>query len=63
MKIKRFLTSLASAVLAALIMAAGLVGSPAASADPVYGTQSFSYSGVANPPTSDKPQSKLWWND
>ncbi|RAX17083.1 PKD domain-containing protein, partial [Pseudarthrobacter sp. AG30] len=37
--------------------------SPAASADPVYGTQSISYSGVANPPTSDKPQSKLWWND
>lgn len=28
-----------------------------------YGYPSISYSGVANPPTSDKPQSKLWWND
>jgi len=62
-KIKRFLTSLASTVLAALIVAAGIVGSPPASADPVYGTQGVSYAGVANPPTSDKPQSKLWWND
>ncbi|WP_242703671.1 Ig-like domain-containing protein [Arthrobacter sp. D5-1] len=28
-----------------------------------YGYQSISYSGLANPPTADKPQSKLWWND
>ena len=28
-----------------------------------YGYPSITYSGVANPPTSDKPQSKLWWND
>ncbi|MEW1943210.1 PKD domain-containing protein, partial [Pseudarthrobacter sp. NPDC080037] len=50
---------------AVALMVAGslLTWSPAASADPVYGTQSISYSGVANPPTSDKPQSKLWWND
>lgn len=28
-----------------------------------YGYPSISYSGVTNPPTADKPQSKLWWND
>ena len=28
-----------------------------------YGYQSISYSGVTNPPTADKPQSKMWWND
>ena len=28
-----------------------------------HGYQSISYSGLANPPTADKPQSKLWWND
>ena len=54
---------LRQAVVLALIAAASLVGAPPASADPVYGTQSIAYSGVANPPTSDKPQSKLWWND
>ncbi|MCE3244524.1 MAG: hypothetical protein K0Q84_1910 [Arthrobacter sp.] len=27
------------------------------------GTPSITYSGVVNPPTADKPQSKLWWND
>ncbi|MFC0455367.1 PKD domain-containing protein [Arthrobacter liuii] len=63
MKIKRCATTLAPAVLAALIVAGGVVWSPPASADPVYGTQSFTYTGVSNPPTSDKPQSKLWWND
>ncbi|PNI09140.1 hypothetical protein CXX84_07365 [Arthrobacter sp. AFG7.2] len=36
--------------------------SPAHAADN-YGYESISYSGVANPPTADKPQSKLWWND
>lgn len=64
MKIKRSLTWLAQSVLAVLVVAGSfLAWSPVASADPVYGTQSISYSGVANPPTSDKPQSKLWWND
>ncbi len=38
------------------------VGSGTASAASSYGYQSIAYSGVANPPTSDKPQSKLWWN-
>lgn len=30
---------------------------------PIYGTAGFNYTGVGNPPTADKPQSKLWWND
>ncbi|WP_210411333.1 PKD domain-containing protein [Pseudarthrobacter sp. NIBRBAC000502771] len=48
----------------ALVLATTILGVPGtAVADPVYGTQSIAYSGVANPPTSDKPQSKLWWND
>ena len=64
MKINRFLRWLGQAVVLALIVAGSLLAwSPAASADPVYGAQSIAYSGVANPPTSDKPQSKLWWND
>jgi hypothetical protein len=36
-------------------------GSAAAGSN--YGYQGISYSGVKNAPTSDKPQSKLWWND
>jgi len=55
---------LRKALVLALIAGLALLGwAPPASADPVYGTQSIAYSGVANPPTSDKPQSKLWWND
>lgn len=46
-----------------LTMAATAVAMPAAKAATTYGHPSISYSGVANPPTSDKPQSKLWWND
>lgn len=30
---------------------------------PIHGTAGFNYTGVGNPPTADKPQSKLWWND
>jgi hypothetical protein len=30
---------------------------------PTYGTPSITYSGAGQPPTADKPQSKLWWND
>ncbi|MBE4718273.1 hypothetical protein DAD99_09025 [Pseudarthrobacter sp. AB1] len=54
-----------SQTLAIAVIVAGslLAASPVASADPAYGTPSLSYSGVSNPPTSDKPQSKLWWND
>ncbi|MET4591928.1 hypothetical protein [Arthrobacter sp. 754] len=64
MKIRRHNSWLVRAVVLALISAAALVATaPVASADPVYGTQSMAYSGVSNPPTSDKPQSKLWWND
>jgi PKD repeat protein len=41
----------------------GAVFSNAAQAATTYGTRSISYTGVANAPTADKPQSKLWWND
>jgi PKD repeat protein len=52
------------AVILALVLVGALLAAPgAAQAAPQYGTQSIAYSGVANPPTSDKPQSKLWWND
>ncbi|MDP9888351.1 PKD domain-containing protein [Pseudarthrobacter enclensis] len=64
MKIAAIPGRLRQALVLALIAALAPLGwAPAASADPVYGRQSISYSGVANPPTSDKPQSKLWWND
>lgn len=46
-----------------LTMAATAVVMPAAQGATTYGRPGISYSGVANPPTSDKPQSKLWWND
>ena len=52
----------AAALAAALIL--GLIAAvSSAQAAANYGYQSISYSGVPNPPTSDKPQSKLWWND
>ena len=64
MKIRRSVSWLSQMLIAAMFIAGSLlVTSPAASADPAYGTPSLSYSGVSNPPTSDKPQSKLWWND
>jgi len=51
-------------VIVALLAAVGLGVPATASAAPGdYGHPSISYSGVSNPPTSDKPQSKLWWND
>ncbi|XAS65396.1 PKD domain-containing protein [Micrococcaceae bacterium Sec5.8] len=46
----------------ALIVAGGLLGiTSSASAATNYGYPSISYTGVSNPPTSDKPQSKLWF--
>ena len=39
------------------------LGSTLAHAAATIGFKDQSYSGVSNPPTSDKPQSKLWWND
>jgi hypothetical protein len=45
-----------------IAMSLVVVGGPAQAADN-YGFQSISYSGPRNPPTADKPQSKLWWND
>ena len=47
----------------------GAFGGPASAAEPApppaptFGTPGFNYTGVANPPTADKPQSKVWWND
>lgn len=53
-----------AALFLAVALAACLLGSPgSAVADDQFGTPGMSYSGVSNPPTSDKPQSKLWWND
>lgn len=56
------LVAQAVALAAALIL--GLIAAvTTAQAAATYGYQSISYSGIPNPPTSDKPQSKLWWND
>ncbi|RAX45121.1 hypothetical protein DQ354_11940 [Arthrobacter sp. AQ5-06] len=64
MKTDRTVRWLSQTLITAMIVAGSLLAtSPVASADPTYGTASLSYSGVSNPPTSDKPQSKLWWND
>ncbi|HET7138764.1 MAG TPA: PKD domain-containing protein [Arthrobacter sp.] len=58
---KRFLSPVFAFCLA--VAGTSLVTSTTAQAATTYGTASISYSGVANPPTSDKPESKLWWND
>jgi len=64
MKITSFTLRIGQVLVLFLILAGALLGVPGkAVADPVYGTQSIAYSGVNHPPTSDKPQSKLWWND
>lgn len=64
MKMKRSVSWLGQAVVLAILVAGALLAnSTGASAAPSYGTPSIGYSGVSNPPTSDKPQSKLWWND
>ncbi|GKV73696.1 Ig-like domain-containing protein [Pseudarthrobacter sp. NCCP-2145] len=52
----------ALALAVALVLGLMAAGGTAQAAEN-YGYQSISYSGVANTPTSDKPQSKLWWND
>jgi PKD repeat protein len=59
-RITRLLTALVTvlATLAALVLVA-----PPAMAATSHGHLGPSYSGVSNPPTSDKPQSKLWFND
>ena len=49
-------------VLVSLAVGTGVVGAGSASAAPGdVGYQGPSYSGVPNVPTSDKPQSKLWY--
>lgn len=60
-KTKLFLSQLVAFCLALAGTAAVSVGTAQAAAN--YGSPSISYSGVANAPTSGKPQSKLWWND
>ncbi|WP_426997067.1 PKD domain-containing protein [Pseudarthrobacter sp. N5] len=63
MKMKSTARRLSQALVLSTVVAGALLGiSNYASADTSYGHQSISYSGVSNPPTSDKPQSKLWWN-
>ncbi|MFJ5699330.1 PKD domain-containing protein [Arthrobacter sp. NPDC093139] len=64
MKKSRWLSQLLALPIVACIIAAGglVVGASGAQAASV-GTPSIAYSGVLNPPTADKPQSKLWWND
>jgi hypothetical protein len=57
-------TSAVQALALAVALVLGLVAAGGtAHAAENYGYQSISYSGVDNPPTADKPQSKLWWND
>lgn len=48
------------AVISAMLLLASV---PAAADAGDIGIQGQSFSGVSNPPTSDKPQSKLWFND
>ncbi len=62
-KMKRTVRWLSQSLVMALVVAGGLLGiSGSASAAADYGYPSISYTGVSNPPTSDKPQSKLWYN-
>ncbi|GAB5078270.1 hypothetical protein [Arthrobacter sp. AD-310] len=52
-----------SIILAVILLTSLFTALGSARAAENYGYQSIGYSGVVNPPTSDKPQSKLWWND
>jgi hypothetical protein len=65
--VKRSLSRALSQGLAAALVLAGLgaaTGGPTSAATASdHGTPSISYDGAVNPPTEDKPQSKLWWND
>ncbi|HEX9225898.1 MAG TPA: FG-GAP-like repeat-containing protein [Arthrobacter sp.] len=64
MNMKRTASWLSRITVLALVAAGGLLGiSTSASAADDYGYEGHSYTGVSNPPTSDKPQSKLWWHD
>ena len=64
MNMKRTANWLSKVVVVALVSAGGLLGiSTSATAAEDYGYPGNSYTGVSNPPTSDKPQSKLWWHD
>lgn len=56
------LRSVKAAAAAGALVAGFLVAGPAWAATTV-GNAGPTYGGVTNPPTSDKPQSKLWWND
>ncbi|MDX6323731.1 MAG: trimeric autotransporter adhesin, partial [Nocardioidaceae bacterium] len=57
--------TLVRGLLACLLALAGLIALAPTSVAAVgdYGYRDGSFSGVSNPPTSDKPQSKLWYND
>lgn len=64
MRTSPFATRTAQSLLISLILLAAALAGPGKSvADDEYGIEGMRYSGVANPPTADKPQSKLWWND
>ncbi|HSL36794.1 MAG TPA: hypothetical protein VK883_08200, partial [Arthrobacter sp.] len=64
MKMKRVVSWLAQSLVLATIVAGNILAvSSSAVAESSYGSPSISYFGVDNPPTADKPQSKLWWND
>ena len=63
MKMNSTVRWLSNVVVVALVAAGGLLGisTSASAATDDYGYQSNSYASVGYPPTSDKPQSKLWW--
>ena len=64
MKMKRVVSWLAQALVLATIAAGNILAvSTSAVAESSYGSPGIKYFGVDHPPTSDKPQSKLWWND
>jgi hypothetical protein len=46
-----------------IAVAGSVLGVASGAQAATVGTPSITYSGVVNPPTADKPQSKLWWND
>ncbi|WP_457973020.1 FG-GAP repeat domain-containing protein [Arthrobacter sp. D1-17] len=60
---KKTVRWLSHIVVLSLVVAGGLLGVNSAAQAATVGTPSLTYSGVQNPPTADKPQSKLWWND
>jgi hypothetical protein len=62
LKMKKSVRWIIHLVVLSVVVTGSLLGVSSAALAATVGTPSITFSGVSNPPTADKPQSKLWWN-